>query len=128
MYTRTVLHTRVLDSISWWVFRIIPGDIIWGFIWWNHGGLVGWFLPSRRPQPLPRQILLSEDNEVAPWTFGPCIFFLVLASPISRSTLLERCCDATMPPDFACPSSNLTRPPTSEDHSKKILLRNRRKI
>lgn len=43
--TQILLYTRT-DRISRWVFRIIPGDIIWGFISWNHGGLAGWFLPS----------------------------------------------------------------------------------
>lgn len=40
-------HTKPAGRlVLWLVFRIIPRDIIWGFISWNHGGLTGWFPPS----------------------------------------------------------------------------------
>lgn len=91
LYTPRVAHTKTAGRrVLWLVFRIIPRDIIWGFISWNHGGLTGWFPPSVKTADS------SKANPPPPWKTTshilepsrPRIYFrrAVYTSPISLST------------------------------------------
>lgn len=78
------------------------------FISRNHGGLAGWFLPSKANPRCGRQ-----RRRRPPWTFGPCIyiyiyFIRVFFPRVSNFSFHppSRGCLARISP---CPSNNLTR-------------------
>ena len=119
MYTTASIHTAAAWSRS--VFRIIPGDIIWGgggggrgeeeFISRNHGGLAGWFLPSKANPRCGRQ----RRRRRPPWTFGPCIYIYIYIYILSAYFFPRVSNFSFHPPSRGCrrispcPSNNLTR-------------------
>lgn len=98
-YTYTASRARARTKtagrrVLWLVFRIIPRDIIWGFISWNHGGLTGWFPPSVKtadsskanpPPPPPR----GRQRRTSLNPLGHVyISTAIYTSPIPLSTIL----------------------------------------
>lgn len=76
------------------------------FISRNHGGLAGWFLPSKANPRCGRQ-----RRRRPPWTFGPCIYIYFIRVFFPRVSNFSfhppsRGCLARISP---CPSNNLTR-------------------
>lgn len=136
MYTTASIHTAAAWSRS--VFRIIPGDIIWGgggggrgeeeFISRNHGGLAGWFLPSKANPRCGRQ----RRRRRPPWTFGPCIYIYIYFIRVffpPRLQFLVPSTLARMPQDFAVSFQQLDKScRLLRVIPKKILPRNRRKV
>lgn len=121
--------TQITGCVSWLVFRIIPRDIIWGFISWNHGGLTGWFPPSCRPRVPPRQIHPRGRQRRTPLNPLGHVYISAAAPYIRLQFLLLPSLPdpgATMPRDLPCPSRNLTGPGSPEASSENITLSDER--
>lgn len=97
------------------------------FISRNHGGLAGWFLPSKANPRCGRQ-----RRRRPPWTFGPCIYIYIFYPRIfsPRLQFLVPSTLARMPrQDFAVSFQQLDKScRLLRVIPKKILPRNRRKI